>query len=180
MSRPAEAPARRRSAYMNPYLAGFGLGIVLLATWVVMGRGLGASGAFGSFVSWVVSLVAPQHAEASDYFSNYLAAGFGHPLEAWLVFEVLGVAVGGFVSAWLAGRLRPRIERGPRASDGMRLALAVAGGVLTAYGARLARGCTSGQALSGGAVLNAGSWAFMFAVFAGGYALAALLRRAWR
>ena len=45
-----------------------------------------------------------------------------------------------------------------------------------AYGARLARGCTSGQALSGGAVLAAGSWAFMFAVFGGAYGLAYFLR----
>ena len=31
--------------YSNPYLAGFGLGLVLLSAFVVMGRGLGASGA---------------------------------------------------------------------------------------------------------------------------------------
>ena len=30
-------------------------------------------------------------------------------------------------------------------------------------GAKLARGCTSGQALTGGAVLNLGSWAFICA-----------------
>ena len=47
------------------------------------------------------------------------------------------------------------------------------------YGARMARGCTSGQALSGGAVLSVGSWAFMFAVFGGGYALAYFVRRLW-
>jgi hypothetical protein len=47
------------------------------------------------------------------------------------------------------------------------------------YGARLARGCTSGQALSGGAVLSAGSWAFMLAVFAGAYALAYFVRKLW-
>ena len=45
--------------------------------------------------------------------------------------------------------------------------LAFARGLISAFGARLARGCTSGQALSGGAVLSVGSWAFMFAVFAG-------------
>lgn len=48
-----------------------------------------------------------------------------------------------------------------------------------AYGARMARGCTSGQALSGGAVLSAGSWAFMFSVFGGGYAVAYSLRKLW-
>ena len=41
-----------------------------------------------------------------------------------------------------------------------------------AIGADLARGCTSGQALTGGALLNAGSWAFMMCVFGGAYAVA--------
>jgi len=53
------------------------------------------------------------------------------------------------------------------------------GGSIMGYGARMARGCTSGQALSGGAVLSVGSWAFMFSVFAGGYALAYFVRRLW-
>jgi uncharacterized membrane protein YedE/YeeE len=48
-----------------------------------------------------------------------------------------------------------------------------------AFGARLARGCTSGQALTGGATLSAGSWAVMFAIFGGGYALAYSLRKFW-
>jgi len=48
-----------------------------------------------------------------------------------------------------------------------------------AYGARLARGCTSGQALSGGAVLSVGSWAFMFSIFGAGYAVAWFVRRLW-
>ena len=53
------------------------------------------------------------------------------------------------------------------------------GGGFMGYGARMARGCTSGQALSGGAVLSVGSWAFMFAVFAGAYALAYFVRKLW-
>jgi hypothetical protein len=48
-----------------------------------------------------------------------------------------------------------------------------------AIGAQFARGCTSGQALSGGALLNLGSWAFMMCVFAGAYLLAYFVRRAW-
>ncbi len=37
----------------------------------------------------------------------------------------------------------------------------------------------SGQALTGGALLNLGSWAVMLAIFAGGYALAYFVRREW-
>lgn len=174
------APARALAPYMNPYLAGVGLGIVLLAAFVVMGRGLGASGAVSSLVSWVVSLVAPEHAGSNAFFAGYLEEGVGHPLKSWLVFEVLGVLAGGFISGALAGRLERTVEKGPRIPVAGRLAFAFAGGALMGVGAKLARGCTSGQALSGGATLNLGSWAFMMMVFAGAYALAALMRRQWR
>jgi uncharacterized membrane protein YedE/YeeE len=59
------------------------------------------------------------------------------------------------------------------------LILALIGGAIFGYGARMARGCTSGQALSGGAVLSAGSWALMMCIFASAYALAYFLRKAW-
>ncbi len=176
----AAATARPAARYMDPYLAGIGLGLVLLAAYVVMGRGLGASGAIGSVVAWLASLGAPHHAQSSEFYRGYLVDGLGHPLKAWLVFEVLGVAVGGFLSGALAGRLARTVEKGPRLSTRARLALAFAGGALMGIGAKLGRGGTSGQALSGGATLNAGSWAFMLMVFAGAYALAAALRRQWR
>ena len=127
-----------------------------------------------------VNLVAPAHAQANEFYLGYLESGVGHPLKAWLVFEVLGVLVGGFVSGALAGRLTRTVEKGPRISVRNRLLLAFAGGSLMGIGAKLARGCTSGQALSGGAVLNVGSWAFMMMVFAGAYALAWFVRRQWR
>lgn len=171
------APGR---ALMNPYAAGVALGLVLLATFVVMGRGLGASGAFASCVSWAVGLAAPAHAEARSYFADYLQRGLDHPLMNWLVFEVAGVAIGAWLSAALAGRLARGVDKGPRLSTAARYALAALGGVLTAYGAAFARGCTSGQALTGGALLNAGAWLFMLVMFASAYAVAGLVRRAWR
>jgi uncharacterized membrane protein YedE/YeeE len=176
----SRTPARTAAPYMNPYLAGIGLGLVLLAAYVVMGRGLGASGAVTSFVAWGLSLVAPAHAKGNGFFVEYLEGGLGHPLKTWLVFEVLGVLAGGFISGALAGRLSRTVEKGPRISVAGRLGFAFAGGALMGIGAKLARGCTSGQALSGGAVLIAGSWAFMMMVFVGAYALAGLMRRQWR
>ncbi len=176
----AQATLRTAAPYMNPYLAGIGLGAVLLAAYVTMGRGLGASGAIGSLVSWALGGVAPEHARTNEFFRGYLEDGVGHPLKAWLVFEVLGVIAGGFLSGALAGRLARVVEKGPRISVTGRLAFAFAGGALMGIGAKLARGCTSGQALSGGATLNAGSWAFMMMVFAGAYLLAGVMRREWR
>jgi len=167
------------SAYMNPYLAGIGLGLTLLAAFVLMGRGLGASGAFKAATAWATQFLAPGWVASNAYLGGYVS-GPTHPLKEWLVFEVAGVMVGALVSGALAGRLKLAIEKGPRVSSAARLVLAFAGGLLMALGANLARGCTSGQALSGGALLNLGSWAFMIMVFVGGYASAWFLRRQWR
>jgi uncharacterized membrane protein YedE/YeeE len=179
---PAEAAAeaaRRPQPHMNPYLAGIGLGFVLLSAFVLVGRGLGASGAFNSTIAWLVSLVAPAYARHNEFLSGYLE-GDSHPLKAWLVFEVVGVFAGALLSGLLAGRVAGTIEKGPRISVAGRLGFAFVGGALMAFGAALGRGCTSGQALTGGALLNAGSWAFMLCVFGGAYAVAALVRRQWR
>jgi uncharacterized membrane protein YedE/YeeE len=172
---PAPTAAR---PYANPYVAGVGLGLVLLAAFVLTGRGLGASGAFAAVATGVVSSAAPATAASNSYFQSYLAGG--NPWTAWLVFEILGVLAGGALSAWLAGRLHARIERGPNLAATPRLAIAAGGGVIMGVGAVLARGCTSGQALSGGALLSVGSWLFMIAVFVSGYLTAPLVRRLWR
>jgi hypothetical protein len=166
--------------YSNPYLAGIGLGLVLLAAFVIMGRGLGASGAFSSLVAVGTQAVAPEHAKANDFYAEYLGDGTKNPLLDWLVFEVIGVFVGGYISGSLAGRLNMSVERGPRITNRNRLILAFLGGGIMGFGAKLARGCTSGQALSGGAVLGVGSWVVMMGVFGGAYALAYFLRRQWR
>lgn len=176
----AETAEPAAAAYMNPYLAGVGLGLVLLSSFVIMGRGLGASGAFSATVAWGLHAVAPPVATGNEYLGEYIGDGSTHPLKAWLVFEVLGAFVGAWVSGLLAGRVRVTVEKGPRVSTRARLAGAFAGGALMAWGAHLARGCTSGQALTGGALLNAGSWAFMLCVFGGAYAVARLMRWQWR
>ncbi|MCX7798661.1 MAG: YeeE/YedE family protein [Melioribacter sp.] len=165
--------------YSNPYLVGLGLGLVLLAAFVIMGRGLGASGAASTIVAVTVSKVAPEHAAKNNFYKEYFSDGTTSPLKDWLVFEVIGVAVGGFLSGTLAHRTKRTIEKGPNISSKMRLIYAFVGGAIMGFGAKLARGCTSGQALTGGALLSLGSWAFMFAVFAGGYLTAYFLRRQW-
>ena len=64
-------------------------------------------------------------------------------------------------------------------SDGQRLALAFTGGFIAACGAKLAKGCTSGQALTGSSILNAGSLLFLLAVFVAGFGLAHWVRKEW-
>ncbi len=171
------APTSPAAAYMNPYVAGMGLGLVLLASFVIMGRGLGASGAFSSLVAWVAQMISPEHAEAITVYSDYL--GDQHPLKAWLVFLVAGAFVGALASGLMARRFGFAVERGPRIATAGRLGYAFFGGALAGIGAKMALGCTSGQALTGGALLNTGSWIFMLMVFTGGFAAAWFVRKQW-
>ena len=164
--------------YMNPYLAGVLLGVVLFAAFFVTGSGLGASGGLNRIIVWGEDMIVPDHVDRTPYLLN-MAGGDVDPLDHWIVFLTIGTLLGGFLSGALHGRLKVETNKGPRISNRTRWLLAFVGGAIMGYGARFARGCTSGQALSGGAVLSAGSWAFMFAVFGGGYALAYFLRKAW-
>lgn len=175
MSPPSSPP----KPYLNPYMAGFGLGLVLLSAFVIMGRGLGASGALTSTVAAAVNAVAPAHAKANAFYAEYLGDGTVSPFKDWLVFQVVGVFVGGLLSGAFANRLHVTVEKGPRISTAGRLILAFVGGAILAVGAKLALGCMSGQALTGGALLNAGSWAAMMCIFGGAYGLAWFVRRQW-
>jgi hypothetical protein len=172
------ASPREPRPYLNPYLAGALLGAVLFLAFFVTGGGLGASGALSHVQTGVEAWIAPRHVDRVAY----LAEMGGANRNSWAnsgVTMLVGTLLGGLASGLWNRRARLELRKGPRVSGRARLALAFGGGVIMAYGARLARGCTSGQALSGGAVLAVGSWAFMFAVFAGGYAVAWFLRRLW-
>jgi len=163
--------------YWNPYLVGILLGLVLLATYAITGRGLGATAAFGAVDAWLASIVAPGHAAASVALAKYF--NDGSPLLSWTLFLVAGAFVGALVSGILGHRIQWTVERGPQVSDQRRLMLAFVGGFIAAYGAKIAKGCTSGQALTGGSILNVGSLVFMLAVFASAYALAWFARKEW-
>ncbi len=165
--------------HWNPYLAGALLGVVLFLSFFLTGSGLGGSGGFLRVSAWALDLVSPRAVETNAFWAG-IAGGEVSVLDHRLVWGALGVALGGLVSGLMGRRVRLETLRGPSISVGLRIAAALSGGVLTGYAARLARGCTSGQALSGGSVLSAGSWAFMFSVFGGGYLLAWFVRRLWR
>lgn len=177
----AMSGADRAGPYMSPYVAGVGIGVVLLLAYVVMGRGLGASGAFSSIVTAAVTAAAPAHAASNPYHRVYAESTGAGLLRDWLVLEVIGVTLGALLSGALAGRLEwGAVERGPGTGRRTRIAYAIVGGAVMAIGAKLARGCTSGQALTGGALLSVGSWTFVAAAFAGAYLVAPLVRRQWR
>ena len=167
----------RAAKYMNPYLAGVFLGLVLLAAYFISGRGLGASGAFKSISVSVVQKIAPGHVQNASYYKEYLETHPGNPLHSWLVFQILGVVVCGFLSGGLAGRLKLRTEHSPKITSKKRLMMAILGGTLFGLGAQFGRGCTSGSALCGMAVLSLGGILSMLAIFGTGFALASIFRK---
>lgn len=164
--------------YMNPYLAGFLLGLVLLSSIWITGRGLGASGAARSVVVATVTAAAPEHA-AGNPFYQMAREGTESPLKNWLVFEVGGLIFGAFVSGVMSRRLALANERPPHVSGRTRLWMALIGGAFFGIGAQLARGCTSGAALSGMAVMSAGGMLTMLSIFGSAYAVAYFVRRLW-
>ena len=145
-----------RRRYMDGTAAGIALGMVLLASFVVAGRGIGASGAFAATAGPVAAVMSRGSIESSGALADRLPVTF-EPWNDWIVLELLGVIIGALVSARRSGRWRDATNDRSRG----RLSRTVAGGALMGLGARLAYGCTSGLALSGGALLSTGAWLFI-------------------
>lgn len=164
--------------YWNPYLGGAALGVVLFLAFLTTGHGLGASGTFSRVTAAAERVVAPGHVARTPYLGKMAGPG-KNPFDHWILWVSLGTILGGLGSGLYHRRWKLETYKGPRISVRTRWAFALLGGAIVGYGARMARGCTSGQGLSGGATLSAGSWAFLGAVFVGGYALAYFFRRLW-
>ena len=169
---------RKKQAYWNPYVVGAGIGTLIILSFVITGRGLGALGAFSTFVSSIINGIAPDHAQANPLYSSYLSEN-SSVLKDWVVVEIIGVCLGGLISGLLSGRFKFEVIKGPNITSRNRLILAFGGGMIMAYAAKITRGCTSGLALSGGSVLSLGAWLFMLSVFVGGYSIAFLIKKVW-
>ncbi|MCK5005382.1 MAG: YeeE/YedE family protein [Candidatus Aminicenantes bacterium] len=164
--------------YSNPYLAGVGLGLVMLIAFWITGLGLGASGAMMRTVVAVEKAVAPDHVNENFYLKKY-GGEDKNPFEHWLIFEILGVFAGGIISGAFAGRIKKETNKGPKITIRKRWIFAFIGGGFFGFGARLARGCTSSVALCGGTTMAVGSWVTMIAIFAGAYMAAWFVRKLW-
>jgi len=169
---------KNKHIYWNPYFGGFLLGILIILTFYFTGRGLGATGALKSTVVATVDTVAPSHAEGNAYYSKFIG-GDESPLNNWLVFETIGILLGAFISGSLAGRIGLRTQHSPKITGKRRLMFALIGGVLFGLGSQIARGCTSGAALSGMAVLSTGGFLTMISIFGSGYIVAYFFRKNW-
>lgn len=163
--------------YWSPYVAGVGLGFTLLATFAIVGWGLGASSAFSLLTGVGVQSISPEFANRLKYFSQYL--NHANPLLNWVLFEVGGLFFGALLGSLLAKNFRFQFDKGRGMTNTTRFFTAFGGGILIGFAGRLARGCTSGVALSGGAQLALAGWVFVIAMFLSGFVFAAFFRRLW-
>jgi hypothetical protein len=165
--------------YWNAHVAGVALGLILLATFVLTGHGLGASGFTTALAVMAAKVADPSLASANQYFGPMLESG-RNPLDTWISWQIAGVAIGGLMGSLAAGGFRWRIDGPPRLRTSARLAMAALGGVLAGFGARISAGCTSGLGLSGSATLAIAGFVFLMGFFAVGLASGFALRRFWR
>lgn len=165
--------------YINPYLGGVLLGLLVLVTVYITGRGLGASGSVKSAVVTTSSIISPSQTKANAYMGKFVS-GDHSPMYNWLVFESLGIFLGGLISGIIFKRVRkPWVEHNPKITKNTRIIFALLGGMLFGIGSQFGRGCTSGAALSGSATFSLGGVIVMFAIFGTGYMIAWFFRKLW-
>jgi uncharacterized membrane protein YedE/YeeE len=174
---PGTDPLAYAGPAWSPYLVGALIGVLSMLTFYFSNKPLGASTAYARLAGMVGRAVAPKHTESLVYYRK------NKPAVDWEVMLLAGVVLGAFLAAWhgseLTGEWLPAMwaARFGEGSIGLRLVAALLGGVLMAFGARLAGGCTSGHGISGTLQLSVGSWIAVICFFVGGIATAMLMFR---
>ncbi|MDZ4401724.1 YeeE/YedE thiosulfate transporter family protein [Prosthecobacter sp.] len=158
----------------SPYLVGAGIGVLSWLTFYFADKPIGASSFYAMVAGLIGKSVARKHTESLKYYqTNPPAVDYG------FVFVTCTI-LGGFISAWTGDEIRNEwlhpmwVDRFGD-SIALRGIVGFIGGVLMAFGSRLAGGCTSGHGISGTFQLNAGSWLTVIFMFVGGIATAMLL-----
>lgn len=159
----------------SPYVVGGLIGVLSMLTFYFSNKPIGASTAYARVAGMLGMLIAPKHTRSLKYFND------NPPKIGWELMLVVAVVVGAFIAAWtgdeLTGRFLPAMwqERFGSESYLLRGVVAFAGGILMAFGARMAGGCTSGHGISGALQLAVGSWISAICFFIGGVVTAMLM-----
>ena len=160
--------------FWSPIAAGIALGLVLILTFVLTGHGVGASGAVTHMVAGTGLMVAPAATHANGYLGPMVSDG--NPMGSWITWEVLGIAMGAMLAAFMAGRFRVQLDGQRSIGTPQRVTKALIGGFLAGFGARIAGGCTSGLGLSGAATLGVAAFVFLGLFFATGLIVSRLVK----
>lgn len=154
----------------SPYLVGTLIGVLSWLMFYFLSQHIGTTLSLVKVTAFFEGLIAPSHVTHSEYFQKYL---HDKPLFGWQVAFVLATFFGALLASKLSGS--KRIEHVPTlwaknfgTSRIKRYVGAFIGGFLLLFGARLAGGCTSGHAISGGLQLALSGWVFIAAVFTSG------------
>lgn len=158
-----------QQASWSPYAVGAGIGALSWLSFATANKPLGISTPLESTAARLGQL-APQ----ASGVNAYLAKAEEAPRLDWEWALAVGVIAGSILSARASGDvdtgvLSPTWTRRFGRSQSSRYAGAFAGGALMMFGARMAKGCTSGHGISGTLQLAASSWLFspLMAVTAG-------------
>lgn len=161
----------------SPYLVGSLIGILVLSTLALAGKKIGASSAYSDTAGMLGRLIAPNHIATLPYYQK------SKPMIGWTFTIVLGAILGSFLAAWTGGELTGTylqdmwVARFGADSGMLRGIVALLGGAMMAFGARMAGGCTSGHGISGTLQLAVSSWIAVICFFIGGIAAAMLIYR---
>lgn len=170
----ADSSDRPVKPFWNPVIAGVALGLVLLLTFLWTGHGLGATGFTTRLAAWLGMEVAGEAVQANAYLGPMVENG--NPLPSWITWQVVGVAIGALVAAFMAGRFRVQLDGARSVGAPKRILTALVGGMLAGFGARVAAGCTSGLGLSGAATLAIAAFVFLGTFFVAGLVVSRLVR----
>lgn len=168
----------KQNQYLNPYIGGFIIGLMMIAAYYFSGEGLGSSGAFRDVTVGVVNKIAPNYAQNASFYKRFVENG-RNPFNTWLVYEMIGIIIGATLSAALFNRLKFSIGKSPYITNRTRLVAALIGGIFWGIGSQLGRGCTSGLVMSGMAVSSLSGYIGLIAIFGGGYIFAYFFRKLW-
>jgi len=162
------------AAAWSPYLVGALIGLLALATIYISDKPLGVSTAYARLAGLVGNLFSRGHTETLKYYQDH------RPKVDWEVMLLFGIVIGAGLAAFtgdeLQGRWVPALwEARFGTGTALRLGAAFLGGVIMAYGARLAGGCTSGHGISGAMQLSVSSWLALACFFAAAVLTAMLL-----
>lgn len=152
----------------SPYLVGGLIGVLSMLTFYFSNKPIGASTAYARIAGMLGLAIAPKHTRSLKYFHD------NPPKVGWELMLVVAVVGGSFLAAWTGGELTgqwlPAMWQERFGSDSyvLRMLVAFGGGVLMAFGARMAGGCTSGHGISGTLQLSIGSWISAICFFIGG------------
>lgn len=155
----------------SPYFVGACIGVLSWLTFYFSDKPIGASSFYATVSGFIGKMFAKRRIESLAYFKE------NPPRVGWEFVFVLVAIVGGGIAALTGGEfvnewIPPMWEARFGDSIALRASVAFGGGILMAFGARMAGGCTSGHGISGTMQLNVASWIAVICFFIGGMAVA--------